>query len=46
MRRNWHNDKLEQWVMNWAVKDDVPGSILSCDNQKVFFNLNCLSHTE
>ena len=39
MRRNRQNDMLEQCVMNWAVKDEFLGSILSCDNQKVFFHL-------
>ena len=39
MRRNSQNDKLEQWVMHWAVKDVVLGSILGRNKQKVFFNL-------
>ena len=39
MRRNRQNDKLEQWVLNWAVKDEVLGSILYCDNQKHLFQL-------
>ena len=32
-------DNLEQWVMHWAVKDEVPGSILRSDKQNVFFHL-------
>ena len=39
MRRSSQNDKLEQWVMHRAVKDDVLGSILGCNKQKVFFDL-------
>ena len=39
MRRNSRNDKLEQWVMQRAVKDKVLGSILGCNKQKVFFDL-------
>ena len=39
MRRNSQNDKLEQRVMHWAVKDVVLGSILGRNKQKVFFNL-------
>ena len=33
------NDKLEQCVMHRAVKDDVLGSILGSNKQKVFFDL-------
>ena len=32
-------DCLEQWVMIWAAKDEVLGSILRSDKQKVFFHL-------
>ena len=39
MRRSSHIDKLEQWVMYRAVKDEVLGSILACNKQKVFFDL-------
>ena len=39
MRRNRQNDKFEHWVMNWAVKDEVLGSILGSKKQKVFFHL-------
>ena len=28
MKSNWQIDNLEQWVMHFAVKDDVQGSIL------------------
>ena len=37
MRNSRRNDKLEQWVMHWAFKDDVLGLILGCKKQKVFF---------
>ena len=33
------NDKLEQWVMQRAVKDEVLGSILGSNKHKVFFDL-------
>ena len=39
MRRSSRNDKLEQWVMHRAVKDDVLGSIVGCNKQKVFLDL-------
>ena len=39
MRSNMQNDKLEQWVMHRAVNDEVLGSILGCNKQKVFFDL-------
>ena len=39
MRRSSQNDKLEQWVMHRAVKDEVLGSILGSNKQKVFFDL-------
>ena len=38
MRRSSQNDKLEQWVMHRAVKDEVLGSILGSNNQRVFFH--------
>ena len=38
-RRSSQNDKLEQWVMHRAVKDEVLGSILGSNKQKVFFDL-------
>ena len=39
MRRSRQNNKLEQWVLNWAVKDEVLGPILRSDKQKDFFHL-------
>ena len=38
-RRSSQNDKLEQWVMHRAVKDEVLGSIPGSNKQKVFFDL-------
>ena len=38
MRRSSRNDKLEQCVMHRAVKDEVLGSILGSNKQKVFFD--------
>ena len=38
MRRNMQNDKLEQWVMDRAVKDEVLGSILGSNKQRIFFH--------
>ena len=38
MRSSRQNDKLEQWVMQTAVKDVVLGSILGSNKQKVFFS--------
>ena len=38
-RRNSQNDKLEQWVMHRAVNDEVRGSILGSNKQKLFFDL-------
>ena len=37
MRSSRQNDKLEQWVMLWGDKDEVLGSILGSNKQKVFF---------
>ena len=37
-RRSSQNDKLEQWVMQRTVKDEVLGSILGNNKQKVFFD--------
>ena len=37
MRNSRQDDKQEQWVTHYAVKDDVLGSILGCKIQKVFF---------
>ena len=37
-RRSSQNDKLEQWIMHWAVKDEVLGSILGSNKQRVFFH--------
>ena len=39
MRGSRQINKLEQWVMHWAVKDEVLGSILWNKKQKVFFHL-------
>ena len=39
MRRSRQNDKLEQWVMHGAVKDEVLGSILGSNKQRVFFHI-------
>ena len=38
MKRSSQNDKLEQWVMHKAVKDEVLGSILGSNKQRVFFH--------
>ena len=38
-RRSSQIDKLEQCVMHRAVKDEVLGSILGSNKQKVFFDL-------
>ena len=43
MRRSRQKDKLEQWVMNWAVKDEVLRSILRSDKQKIIFPLLIVS---
>ena len=39
MRSSWQYDKIEQWVMHRAVKDEVLGSTLGSNKQKVFFHL-------
>ena len=39
MRSSWQNDKLEQCVKHRVVKDEVLGSILGRNDQKVFFHL-------
>ena len=39
MRSSRQSDKSEQWVIRWAVKDEVLGSILGRNKQKVFFHL-------
>ena len=39
MRCSIQNDKLEQWAMHRAVKDEVLGSILGRNKQKAFFHL-------
>ena len=43
MRWSRQKDKLEQWVMNWAVKNEVLGSILRSDKQKIIFLLLIVS---
>ena len=43
MKISWQNDKLEQCVMRTILKDEVLGSILASNKQKVFFHLQlCL----
>ena len=37
LRNSRQNDKLDQLVMHWALKDDVLGLILGYKKQKVFF---------
>ncbi len=39
MRSSRQNDKLEQWVMHRAVKDEVQGSILGSNKQIGFLHL-------
>ncbi len=39
MRSSRQNDKSEQWVMHWAVKDEVLRSILGSKKQKFWFHL-------
>ena len=39
MRSSRQSDKSDQWVMRRVVKDDVLGSILGSNKQKVFFHL-------
>ena len=39
MKSSRQNDKLEHWVMHRDVKDEVLGSILGSNKQKVFFHL-------
>ena len=46
MRNSRQNDKLEQWVMHTAVKDEVLGSILGSNQQKVFSTFICLCYTD
>ncbi len=41
MRSSWQNDKLEQWVMHRAVKDEVLGLSHGSNKQKVFSTFNC-----
>ena len=43
MRRSRQKNKLKQWVMNWAVKVEVLGSILRSDEQKIIFPLLIVS---
>ena len=43
MRWSRQKDKLEQWVMNLAVKTEVLGSILRSDKQKINFPLSIVS---
>ena len=45
MRNSRQNDKLEQWVMHRVVENDVLGSILGCEIQKVFFLVYSLYYT-
>ena len=39
MKSSRQKHKLEQWVMDREVKDEVLGSILGSNKQKVFFHL-------
>ena len=39
MRSSRQIDKLQQWEMHRVVKDEVLGSILSSNKQKVLFHL-------
>ena len=39
MRSSMLNDKLEQWVMHKAVKDDVLGTNFVSNKLKAFFNV-------
>ena len=39
MKKSWQNDNLEQFVMHTALKQEVLGSILGSNKQKVFFHL-------
>ena len=39
MRSIWQNDKLEHWLMHRNVKDEVLGSTLGSNKQKVFFHV-------
>ena len=38
MINNWWNDMLEQWVLHWAFKHEVLGSIFGLKKWKVFFS--------
>ncbi len=45
MRSSRQNDKLEQWVMHSTVENDILGSILGSEIQKVFFLICSLYYT-
>ncbi len=45
MRSSRQNDKFEHWVMQTAVKDEVLGSMLGSNKQKVFSTIICLCYT-
>ena len=45
MRNSRQNDKLEQWVMHSTVENDILGSILGSEIQKVFFLICSLYYT-
>ena len=46
MRKSRQNDKLEQWVMHRAVKDEVLGSILGINKKKLFSTFSCLCYRD
>ncbi len=39
IRSSRQNEKLEQWLMHWAVKDEVKGMNLGSNTLKVFFHV-------
>ncbi len=41
IRSSWQNDMLKQWVMHWAFKHDVLGSIHGLKIEKFIFTTNC-----
>ena len=45
MRNIRKNDKIEHWVIHRAVIDEVLGSILGSNKQKIFFFFNSLYYS-
>ena len=45
MKSSRQNDKLEQWVMDRDVEDEVLGSILGSNKQKFFSTFYCLCYS-